>query len=255
MTRGPASRPAPVLFRGTAVCFCWWSSRSSARGMALPLAAQGTTSRAGRHQRLRPVRGQSSGHARSILLEERRRLFPTGPSRRCWRGRMGDFHHHGRGLGPRRPDEPRFPPSSTRPPSPTGSGRSSTPTGSLFLSFLYTALMGLAIVLLLGLSQSQVLIPLALLGPGAGGHRGADRVGSLPVPDRVGISIVFYIVVGVVHVIGRFSHHPAGDGNARLARHHQLRRQRDHAALQARRRRPGSNSPPSPGAAIPRRPG
>lgn len=77
-------------------------------------------------------------------------------------------------------------------------------TGSLLLSFIYTATMGLAIVLLTGLAQAQLVVPLVL-----GGlllvALAAQIVWILYLfRTGFGISIVFYIVVAVVHLIAGF---------------------------------------------------
>jgi DNA-binding transcriptional regulator YdaS (Cro superfamily) len=77
-------------------------------------------------------------------------------------------------------------------------------TGSLFLSFLCTALMGLAIVLLLGVSQAQLFIPLAMIVLFLVAVA-AQIVWILYLfRTDFGVSIVFYLAVVVVHVIAAF---------------------------------------------------
>jgi hypothetical protein len=77
-------------------------------------------------------------------------------------------------------------------------------TGSLLLSFLCTGVMGLALVLLLGSAQSQVLAPLALLVLGIVAI--VVQVAWILYLFRTtfGVSFLFYIVVAVVHVIASF---------------------------------------------------
>ncbi|HEX4140689.1 MAG TPA: hypothetical protein VHY09_10105, partial [Candidatus Methylacidiphilales bacterium] len=77
-------------------------------------------------------------------------------------------------------------------------------TGSLFLSFLYTALMSFAIVLLLGLAQAQLLIPLAILVLMFVAIA-AQIVWILYIfRTGFGISIAFYVVLGIVHTVAAF---------------------------------------------------
>jgi len=74
-------------------------------------------------------------------------------------------------------------------------------TGSLFLSFLYAALLGLVVVLLLGLAQAQVLIPLAVLVLGLVAIAAQIVWIIYMFRTSFGISILFYIAVAVVHII------------------------------------------------------
>jgi cell division protein FtsB len=77
-------------------------------------------------------------------------------------------------------------------------------TGSLFLSFLYTGLMGLALVLLLGFSQAAVIVPLALLVLALVAI-GAQIVWILYMfRTPFGTSILFYIALVFVHVVASY---------------------------------------------------
>ncbi len=77
-------------------------------------------------------------------------------------------------------------------------------TGSLFLGFLYTGLMGLALVLLVGLPQAQLILPLAVI-----------LLVLVAIAAQIvwilylfrtgfGVSILFYIALVVVHAIAGF---------------------------------------------------
>lgn len=77
-------------------------------------------------------------------------------------------------------------------------------TGSLFLSFIYTALMGISIVLLLGFSQALLLIGLAVTVLVLVALA-AQIVWVLYLfRTSLGISILFYAVVLVVHLVAAF---------------------------------------------------
>jgi hypothetical protein len=74
-------------------------------------------------------------------------------------------------------------------------------TGSLFLSFLYAALLGLVIVILLGLAQAQVFIPVALLVLGLVAIAAQIVWVIYMFRTTLGISVLFYIAVAVVHIV------------------------------------------------------
>jgi hypothetical protein len=74
-------------------------------------------------------------------------------------------------------------------------------TGSLFLSFLYAALLGLVIVVLLGIPQAQVFILLAVLVLGIVAIAAQIVWIIYMFRTTLGITILFYIAVAVVHVV------------------------------------------------------
>jgi hypothetical protein len=74
-------------------------------------------------------------------------------------------------------------------------------TGSLFLSFLYAALLGLIIVVLLGLPQAQVFILLAVLVLFLVALAAQIVWVIYMFRTTLGISVLFFIAVFVVHVV------------------------------------------------------